>query len=148
MGMAYHMMLPDESIPEWEGIVQKSRQILGAAPSRWPTLLEVRSVLDGFDGFEVEYVVSDKSWEARVRADHPKSVGAYADIVARRYSGREGDPCPFFFDRGTPALNLAIAQAVTQLCGPLLLVPSEIGLPLVVYPSLDFEAGLRFMEGG
>ena len=115
---------------------------------RYPSLQELRAVLDHLDGYTVSYS-TDRAlpghWYADiVQAD--QEDGDWAYIVVNDYTGDETATAEFWFERGAPRVMLRILQQLASVCGPLMLVPDSGALPVVVTPDLDLGQSLLVWE--
>jgi len=115
---------------------------------RYPTLQELREVLDHLDGYTISYSMSrvfPAHWYADiVRADHKN--GDWAFIVVNNYNGDETDTHEFYFERGAPRVMLPILQQLVPRCGPLILLPDTGAPPVVVTSQLDIDQATHELE--
>jgi hypothetical protein len=115
---------------------------------RYPSLQELRAVLDHLDGYAISYSTDPVflgNWYADiVRAD--QRDGNWALIVANDYNGNETDTHEFYFERGAPRVMLPILQRLVTACGPLILLPDTGALPVVVTSELDLDQAVHELE--
>jgi hypothetical protein len=149
MGVLYTVipLLPDHR-DELEDWLRSLNMASPADAGRYPSLQELRSVLDHLEGYSIRYSTSrvlPGHWYADiVQADQRN--GEWAFIVVNDYTGMETDAYKFGFERGAPRLMLLILQRVASLCGPLLVVPDTGALPIIVTPDLDLDQALHTWE--
>jgi hypothetical protein len=149
MGELYVVMpLNDpKNFSDAQGIIAWLRSLGIACPtatSRFPTLQELRAVLDHLEGFTVRYSTGPGHWSADIVEEgwdgcDGESSYDWAYIVAGTFRGDETRPQSFYFDPGAPRLMHMILRHLAAVCGPQLLLPTEDELPLVVTADLDVQ---------
>jgi hypothetical protein len=130
-----------------QGITAWLRSLEIACPSacgRFPTLQELRAVLDHLEGFTIHYNTGPGHWSADIVEEgrdgcDGESSYDWAYIVADTFDGDETRPQSFYFDPGAPRLMLMILRYLAAVCGPQLQLPTESGLPVVVTADLDLQ---------
>jgi hypothetical protein len=152
MGELYGVMpLNDPTdFPDSQGITAWLRSLGIACPTaagRFPTLQELRTVLDHLVGFTVRYSTGPGHWSADIveagrEGCDGESTYDWAHIVVATFHGDETQPQSFYFDPGAPRLMLVIVRQLAAVCGPQLLLPTESELPVVVTADLDLQATL------
>lgn len=117
-----------------------------AGAGRYPSLRELRAVLDHLEGYSISYSTDALgNWFADiVQAD--QADGDWAYLVVNDYNGNETTPQTFWFERGAPRVMLLILQRLARVCGPLMLVPDTGELPVVVTLDLDLVQALRVWD--
>ena len=112
---------------------------------RYPSIEELRSVLDHLDEYTIDYRTGTGSWYADI--SQPDLVnGDWTELVVSNYSGSDTDSHEFSFRHGSPLLMMRIVQRLAGTCGPLILLPDTGGLPVVVTPELDLAQALHAWE--
>jgi len=119
------------------------------AQGRYPTLQELRAVLDHLDGFTVRYSTGPEHWSADIVeegrggcAGDGESTYDWAYLVVGNFHNDETRPQSVYFDPGAPRLMLMILRRLAAVCGPQLLLPTGGELPVVVTADLDVESTL------
>lgn len=149
MSMLYVVLplLPDEK----DDVVAWLGELGIACPggeSRYPTIVEICSVLDHLDGYTTHYSTDSTgrgNWYAEVsQTDQVKSDWAF--LVVSNYSGNDADSHAFCFEHGSPLVMMLILQRLARTCGPLILLPDTGHFPLVVTSELDLDQALHEWE--
>lgn len=112
---------------------------------RYPSIQELRSVLEHLEGYTIHYSTGSGHWYADV-AQTDQVNSDWASLVVNDYSGNDADSHAFYFERGAPPLMLLILQRLVSICGPQLLLPDTGALPLVVTPELDLHQALHVWD--
>jgi hypothetical protein len=130
MGNAYQVALPTyETLAE---LASKGYRVQPVPePGRFPSPREIRTVLDVMDNASVTYNVGEGRWSADVLVDEGDVVLPDAHLMVVGYKGDENTPLRFFFEKGVPSLNLRILYRISEICGPLLLLP-QFEAPILV----------------
>ncbi len=104
---------------------------------RYPTPNEIKTVLDGLDGFAAEYSIGSRTWQIEVFEPNNRKQGVWTEIVVLDFFRREGEkntPHEFHFDRGDRQLVVRILEKLARICGPFILVTNGVD-PILVMPS-------------
>jgi hypothetical protein len=109
---------------------------------RYPSIAELRSVLERLEGYTIHYTVGASHWSADV-AQRDQVNDDWAALVVKDYSGNDADSHAFCFERGAPPLMLLIVHRLASICGPQLLLPDTGAPPFIVTPELDLYQALR-----
>ena len=146
MGVIYIVLplLPDEK----DAIVAWLRSLSIACPGeegRFPSIEEIRSVLDHLNGYTTHYSTGSGHWYAEI-AQTDRGNGDWAFLVVDNYSGTDADSHAFYFERGSPRLMVLLLRQLASACGPLILLPDTGNLPVIVTPELDLDLALRTWE--
>lgn len=142
MGVIYTVIpLPDEKdeIVAWLHSLGVSCPV---GEGRYPSIQELRSVLDHLDGYTIRYSTGQGHWYADV-SQTGRVTSDWAFLVVSDYSGNDADSHEFWFERGSPLVMMLILQQLARACGPLILLPDTGDLPLVVTPELDLDQALH-----
>lgn len=108
--------------------------------SRYPTVDELRHVLDQLEGYATEYSIDRLGhWYASVYGPHD----AHAFLVVPDYHGADDRPHAFHFEKGSKEVNLLILKQLAEICGPLVIVPDTGSDPIVVTPDLDIDQAIQ-----
>jgi hypothetical protein len=110
---------------------------------RYPTLEELRLVLDHLDGYTTRYSAGLSHWYAEVFPTDQVTSSDSASIVVNDYHNNDADPHEFCFERGSPHVMLLILQRLARLCGPLILLADTGALPVVVTADLNLDQTLQ-----
>jgi hypothetical protein len=113
-----------------------------AGESRYPSIEELRSVLDHLEGYTICYNTKIGDWYADI-SQTDLVAGDWTVLLVSNYKGNDPDPHEFSFRHGSPLLMLRILQRLARTCGPLILFPDTGDLPLVVTPELDLTQALH-----
>jgi hypothetical protein len=114
--------------------------------SRLPKLRELRSAVNNLDGYHVETSISvagcsvDFEIVDRLGYDHGWSTTIWAknaDVDHPLEAPSDDDTVSFNFHSGDPELAVLVLAEVSRVCGPLVLVLTADGKPLLVTPSID-----------
>ena len=148
MGLSYYVHTPEDAASR----LPRPDRVPAAFESRYPTLREVKRVLESLDGYS-----SDGKRFARARwaAHVKKKAGGSGTLVhfdSMAYS-RERHRGPVWFEKGDTELIVDIVERLTHTCGPLILTcDADLGeKPLVVAPGMTVEEALapwRMPPGG
>lgn len=118
-----------------------------SGPSRNPSPLELRTVLDRLPGYATDYFVSPGNWQASVEAATGLRVFRSETLISVvDYSGNEATPHVFYFNDGDPRLNILIVERLSRLCGPLFVFPDTGARPLLVTPGIDPTDAVKVWE--
>jgi hypothetical protein len=109
---------------------------------RYPTIEELRFVLDHLDGYSIHYSTGAGHWYADV-SPTDQVTSDWACIVVDNYHDNDTDSHDFYFERGSPRVMLLILQRLTRMCGPLILLADTGDLPMVVTADLDLDQALH-----
>lgn len=105
---------------------------------RNPKPEEVREILDILSDISVDYFVSEKNWQAEIRAiKRIPLFRSYSLLNAIDFNGDESSPHLFCFESGDLRLNLLITERLSRVCGPLFFLPDTGVRPLLVNPGSD-----------
>jgi len=136
MGVLYTVWPLDSQMKEWltsEGIE------FPEAPSRWPTKAEVRNVLGSLSGFNVRYTDNGPNarWDATIESPEVETLWTllHADPEDTSDSSTHVG-----FEKGEPALIIAILRDLSSSTGPLALMADVGGPPLVVSWKYSFQS--------
>lgn len=139
-----HVVLP--LLPEEKDELEVWLHSLGLAcpegEGRYPSIEELRAVLEHLEGYTIHYSTGSSHWSAEV-AQADQLNGDWAYLVVKDYSGNDTDSHSFCFERGAPPLMLLIVQRLASICGPQILLPDTGDLPVVVTPELDLHQALH-----
>ena len=133
-------LLDDEAFANWLdtfGILPPT----GVA-SRFPTIREIRCILENLDGFDFETWIGGTFWDADIFECHRSDdrwEGEYTRLCVINYEDSEEIPVAFYFHKGSARLALFILQRLTQICGPLVIVLDTCGIPILVTPKTDID---------
>ena len=123
-----------ESLDHAEGVA------VPAATSRYPTPREIQQTLEALDGYRVEHFRGTGHWYATV---WPAGREGWATLIVPDYDGRDDVARSFYFEKGSPELNLLILERLSRVCGPLVIVPDTGSDPVIVAPGLDIDQALH-----
>jgi len=141
MGNAYIVALPtNETLADLASKGYRLQPVLD--PARYPTIREIRAVLDALEHTSVTYNIGEFRWSADVLMDEGDVVLSDAHLMVVGYKGDEDVPLRFFFEKGVPSLNIRILHRISGICGPLLLLP-QFEAPILVTPERSEEELLR-----
>jgi hypothetical protein len=82
---------------------------------RWPTMRELRAVMETFDGYEIRYSSSGKD-DVDIEVSGPE----YA-VLWVKPGESEDAPCDFAFHKPDELLALRVLERLARICGPLVL---------------------------
>jgi hypothetical protein len=118
-------------------------------PGRNPTPNELREVLDGLQGYTIEYMVSMDNWQAVVEAKKGFPLfrsTALVDVID--FQGDEMEPHVICFEKGDLNLNILLVERLSRKCGTLLIVPDTGAKPFIVSPGMDHQDAIKDWEVG
>ena len=121
----------------------------GEAPSRYPKASEIRSVLDGLEGYSITYSQDSYDWTAGIAHASDPENGPWTFLCAHLIDIRGDDdgPCDFFFEKGWQTLVVLIVEQLSRRCGPLILEDDIEFSPLLVRPGMDAQRAVREWDG-
>jgi hypothetical protein len=140
-------LLDDEAFTRWLGefgIVPPA-----GANSRFPTVRELRFILEHLDGLSFEASVGSTYWDADIFAcghSGERWEGEYTTLWVTNYKGNEEVPVDFCFRKGSARLVLLILQRLTQISGPLVVVLDTCGIPILVTLETDIDQAYRVWD--
>jgi len=129
MGVFYHVQPFGD---EMASLLEEMGAAVPASdgPSRYPTPREVREVCAALRGFKTEFYVKPKShWSADIQST-TDDRGTLLHI--EKFKGKEDQPLPVFFEKGSPSLILEILKRLAKPCGPLVVIPDTGDTPIAV----------------
>lgn len=135
---------------------------ISLVPSRYPTLREIRDILDHLENYTVTYTVDfiaradpfsatatqlQRGWQADIfdpRAWKGRHYeGQWATLVVLQYQGNDDLPHPFYLSKSSGEVSLLILQRLSQVYGPLVVMADDGSDPIVVTPDLDLHQTLQ-----
>lgn len=134
MGVLYMVWPVDEPMREW-----LASHAIDAPPSasRWPGKREIQAALKRLHGFQVR--VTDNGpgarWDAFV--EHAAAAGLWTLLEAKPRDGAD-DANEITFEKGNPALILALLRDLARVTGPLVLMSDAGDDPVVVEATVPF----------
>lgn len=96
---------------------------------RYPTPMEIQSVLDSLPGIRVTYRITSVVWQSTIQSR--KDV-AWAILRVQGYDGDPDQPLPFSFEAGWDELILQVTARLVPLCGPFVLLHDSGAAPWVI----------------
>ena len=149
MGVSYLSFLLNEEIANW--LLENNVAIPSTLPeSRFPTLLELMSVVEQLDGYTVTMTLSNATNTAEYRSGRPAGLLCWVvNYDLGLQTGRQprppevGDTVQFNFHKGSPELAVVIAEKLTRYCGPLVLIRDLDASPLLVTIGIDPQKALE-----
>ncbi|BBM02432.1 hypothetical protein [Microbulbifer sp. GL-2] len=131
MGILYHVHCPEADLKEW--VETEFNLKFPHGPSRWPTVEELKSVVEQFTGFKIKYNENKNGIPHQVVMDfveEPKDrLYALINIENKDEKGQES---AFWFEKGSTELNIAITYAVSKFTGPIVIIADCGGPPIIV----------------
>lgn len=135
MGVLYIVWPVDEPVREW-----LASHAIDAPPSasRWPSKREIQVSLKRLHGFQVR--VTDNGpgarWDAFV--EHAGAAGLWTVLEAKPRDGAD-DANEITFEKGNPALILALLRDLSRVTVPLVLMSDAGDDPVIVSPTIPFR---------
>jgi hypothetical protein len=145
MGTSYHLVPLDAKVADW--LVELAVPLPDVNDARRPpTLRDVRDAVASLDDYEVRESVSAATGSLDMEVvDRRGYWGGWSTTLwvkaAEGDQPSAGDDAPVgvTFHKGSPELAVLIAERLTRVCGPLVLIEASEALPLVVRPGIDAE---------
>ncbi len=119
---------------------------------RWPTVAELRQVLDRIEGYDARYNIvedarGDKHFSVEVRRlinGQPQvgniAHGPRSPLVVHSFDGDEAKVARFYFEKGWPELHILILKHLARLCGPYTLYGDDAAAPVMINANTDLDA--------
>lgn len=141
MGVLYTVWPLDSQMKEW--LTSQGIEFPDVA-SRWPVKHEVRATLSALSGFNVKYTENGQNerWDATVEA--PDIEDLWTLLHANPEAESDGTT-HIDFEKGEPALIIAILRDLSTTTGPLVLTADAGGEPLVISRECSFRALVNSM---
>jgi hypothetical protein len=134
MATLYTLLPFNETLRPW-------LQALGVDPGpetltgRFPTPNEILAILKTLPDYQCEYFIGTQTWQVTVSDLSAADDQVWASLVVTDYRGEPGEddrPHAFYFEKGWPELMIRILAALSQLTGPLVMIPTSGEEPTVV----------------
>lgn len=106
--------------------------------SRYPSLNEIRNVLDDLKDCTTAYTISTQTWQAVISDDKDR----WTSLVVLDYHGKEGEDDishKFYFEKGWPNLMERILKELSRICGPFVLMSNADLEPTLIIPDTDVD---------
>ena len=124
-------------IPAWLsefGIAYASLEKTG----RYPTPAEIVQILAGADLIEANYPSGKTEGFSGVLITDEYLTGTTSTVLnVVEFSGNSHRPHRIWFEKGSPWLILYLTEKLTHVCGPLIVVPDDSEIPVLVRPGDD-----------
>ena len=130
MGAVYSVLPVNRDVMTWlQSLEPAYPEVL--TQGRYPTPQEVRMILDGLSDHVVEYTINDQTLRVTISQ---ASSEMWASLVIMDYNRAEDENSPheFYFEKGWSELVLEILDKLSEICGPLVLVPHSGDKPTLV----------------
>lgn len=102
-------------------------------PSRFPTGREIKDVVRGLVGFNVE--ITDNGlgshWQASIVSKQGGDTGEWTLLNITEYSGDDAEQ-KLWFEKGWESLITSILRELSKHSGPLVLIPDVGGDPIII----------------
>jgi hypothetical protein len=114
------------------------------APSRYPTINELKQVLSRLAHFRVQFAQPNPEGTWDVVIDRPDQPGDGLKTILR-LTPYQGDDMPhgFWFESGWPPLVIGLLKSLAESTGPLGVLATANGAPAMVEATSDVQAVLH-----
>ena len=139
MGIRY-TILPVASHPDLVSWLKKYKIDIPPLPenNRYPSLQEIKGVLDNLEGYQVTYEIDRQHWRAHV-VSNQSPQRKWAKLHVTDVPENEQSPQDFWFEQGDPGVNLLILQRLSHTCGPLIMSADANAVPILVTADSDIS---------
>ena len=144
MGTLYIALPSDQRLREWFG--ELDLEVPDTSDGRLPTEQEIRTAIARLQGYEVDYSRSNDVTVAEISWAADPSRGPWASLVFRDPSNDPAKRC-LTFRKGWPEVMVLLLHALSQLAGPLVLIPDSGSDPLLVHPAADPQELQQHWDG-
>ena len=104
--------------------------------SRWPTSVELRSVLASFSAFDLDLYENGPGEKWGSFITEPTENG-WSTLLHAEPDGGDDDSVHFSFEKGDPALIIAVVREIAKHTGPLVVIEDAGSTPVLVESHSD-----------